>query len=65
MNGKQKFVIGYDEYQLKKGNEAPFVWDLAELANGHIGINSVFRWFWPAKVQLISVLISSTQLVRY
>ena len=38
MNGKQKFVIGYDEFQLKKGNEAPFVWDLSELANGHIGI---------------------------
>ncbi|HCW0179519.1 TPA: DUF87 domain-containing protein [Citrobacter freundii] len=38
MTTKPSFVLGYDEFQLNKGQEAPFIWNPGELANGHIGI---------------------------
>lgn len=38
MTTNPSFVLGYDEFQLKKGQEAPFIWNQGELANGHVGI---------------------------
>lgn len=38
MTTNPSFVLGYDEFQLNKGQEAPFIWNPGELANGHIGI---------------------------
>ncbi|EHO4425331.1 DUF87 domain-containing protein [Salmonella enterica] len=38
MTSNPSFVLGYDEFQLKKGQETPFIWNQGELANGHVGI---------------------------
>lgn len=38
MKNLPRFVVGYDGFKLKQGEEVPFIWNLGDLANGHIGI---------------------------
>jgi DNA helicase HerA-like ATPase len=33
-----QFTVGFNDFQLKKGVKEPFIWNLAQLANGHVGI---------------------------
>lgn len=33
-----QFTVGFNDFQLKKGIREPFIWDLGQLANGHVGI---------------------------
>ncbi|HII3107424.1 DUF87 domain-containing protein [Enterobacter hormaechei] len=33
-----QFTVGFNDFQLRKGIKEPFIWNLGQLANGHVGI---------------------------
>ncbi|WP_407221234.1 helicase HerA domain-containing protein [Enterobacter sp. CPE_E1214] len=33
-----QFTVGFNDFQLRKGVKEPFIWNLGQLANGHVGI---------------------------
>lgn len=33
-----QFTVGFNDFQLKRGIKEPFIWNLGQLANGHVGI---------------------------
>lgn len=41
MTTNTRFTIGFNDYQLRKGIKEPFIWELGQLANGHVGITGI------------------------